>query len=70
MTIVDIHTHVFWYPDHLSDELVDDALAAKRVKAERSGGKSARARLKFYTSTMVIIRTSRTALRTIKAARI
>lgn len=38
MTLVDIHTHVFWYPDHLSDELVDDALAAKRVKAERSGG--------------------------------
>jgi hypothetical protein len=40
VTIVDIHTHVFWYPDHLSDELVDDALAAKRVKAERSGGKA------------------------------
>lgn len=40
MTIVDIHTHVFWYPDHLSDEVVDDALAAKRVKAARSGGKA------------------------------
>lgn len=40
MTIVDIHTHVFWYPDHLSDDLVDDALAAKRIKAERSGGKA------------------------------
>jgi uncharacterized protein len=38
MTIVDIHTHVFWYPDHLSDQLVDDALAAKKVKAARSGG--------------------------------
>lgn len=36
--IVDIHTHVFWYPDHLSDQLVDDALAAKRIKAARSGG--------------------------------
>jgi predicted TIM-barrel fold metal-dependent hydrolase len=40
MTLVDIHSHVFWYPDHLSDDLVDDALAAKRVKAERSGGKA------------------------------
>jgi uncharacterized protein len=35
--IVDIHTHVFWYPDHLSDQLVEDALAAKRVKAARGG---------------------------------
>ncbi len=40
MTLVDIHSHVFWYPDHLSDDLVDDALAAKRVKAERSGGRA------------------------------
>lgn len=40
MTIVDFHSHVFWYPDHLSDELVEDALAAKRVKLERSGGKA------------------------------
>lgn len=40
MTIIDFHSHVFWYPDHLSDELVDDALAAKRVKLERSGGKA------------------------------
>lgn len=40
MTIVDFHSHVFWYPEHLSDELVEDALAAKRVKLERSGGKA------------------------------
>ena len=35
--IVDMHTHVFWYPDHLSDQLVEDALAAKRVKAAHGG---------------------------------
>jgi uncharacterized protein len=38
--IVDVHTHLFWYPDHLSDELVDEALAAKRVKLETSGGRA------------------------------
>lgn len=40
MTVVDMHTHIFWYPDHLSDALVDDSLASKRVKAERSGGRA------------------------------
>ena len=30
--IVDIHSHIFWYPDHLSLELVSEALAAKKVK--------------------------------------
>lgn len=38
--IVDAHTHLFWYPDHLSDELVDEALAAKKVKLETSGGRA------------------------------
>jgi hypothetical protein len=38
--IVDVHTHLFWYPDHLSDELVDEALAAKKVKLETSGGRA------------------------------
>ena len=36
--IVDIHSHIFWYPDHLSLELVSEALAAKKVKIEISGG--------------------------------
>ena len=33
--IVDIHSHIFWYPDHLSLELVTEALAAKKVKIEK-----------------------------------
>lgn len=36
--IVDVHSHLFWYPDHLSEELVTEALAAKRAKIETSGG--------------------------------
>lgn len=30
--LVDIHTNLFWYPDHLSDEFVDASWAAKRAK--------------------------------------
>ena len=37
--IVDIHSHIFWYPDHLSLELVSEALAAKKVKIERESGR-------------------------------
>lgn len=40
MTIVDVHTHLMWYPDHISDEYADEALAAKLVKLEQSGGKA------------------------------
>lgn len=36
--IVDIHSHIYWYPDHLSLELVTEALEAKKVKIETSGG--------------------------------
>lgn len=30
--LVDIHTNLFWYPDHLTDEFVDFSWAAKRAK--------------------------------------
>jgi predicted TIM-barrel fold metal-dependent hydrolase len=30
--LVDIHTNLFWYPDHLSDAFVDASWAAKRAK--------------------------------------
>src|SRR3954469_20651453 len=30
--LVDIHTNLCWYPDHLSDEFVEYALAAKKAK--------------------------------------
>ncbi len=34
--IIDFHTHLWWYPDHLSDEFVDEGMAAKRVKMAHS----------------------------------
>jgi len=36
--IIDCHTHLFWYPDHLSDQYAGEALASKLVKLKRSGG--------------------------------
>lgn len=36
--IVDCHTHVMWYPDHVSDQYASEALASKLVKLKRSGG--------------------------------
>ena len=30
--LVDIHTNLMWYPDHMSDEFVEFAYAAKRAK--------------------------------------
>jgi hypothetical protein len=36
--IIDCHTHLFWYPDHLSEQYAGEALASKLVKLKRSGG--------------------------------
>jgi predicted TIM-barrel fold metal-dependent hydrolase len=36
--IVDIHSHLMWYPDHVSEAFAQEALAAKLIKLERSGG--------------------------------
>lgn len=36
--ILDVHSHLFWYPDHLSAELVSEALDAKKAKIATSGG--------------------------------
>ena len=37
--IIDCHTHIMWYPDHLSEEYAGEALASKKlVKLKRSGG--------------------------------
>src|SRR5437867_12873966 len=30
--LVDIHTNLFWYPDHLSEEFVEASWAAKKAK--------------------------------------
>ena len=35
--LVDIHTNLFWYPDHLSDAFVDASWAAKRAKMRLTG---------------------------------
>src|SRR5450432_1202934 len=35
---IDCHTHLMWYPDHLSEQYADEALASKLVKLKRSGG--------------------------------
>lgn len=34
--LVDLHTNLMWYPDHLSDEFVEFAWAAKRAKMKLS----------------------------------
>ena len=45
---VDIHTHLMWYPDHISEQTAREALAAKRVKLERSGGLAYAAHLDLH----------------------
>jgi uncharacterized protein len=34
--LIDFHTHLWWWPTHLSDEFVDEGMAAKRVKMANS----------------------------------
>ena len=43
--IVDCHTHLMWYPDHLSERYAGEALASKLVKLKRSGGEVYSAKL-------------------------
>ncbi|MBL8214846.1 MAG: amidohydrolase family protein [Bryobacterales bacterium] len=43
--IIDCHTHVMWYPDHLSEQYAGEALASKLVKLKRSGGLAYSAKL-------------------------
>ncbi len=38
--IVDVHTHLWWYPDHIGEQWASEALASKLVKLERSGGQA------------------------------
>ena len=35
--LVDIHTNLFWYPDHLSEQFVEESWAAKRAKMRLTG---------------------------------
>jgi predicted TIM-barrel fold metal-dependent hydrolase len=36
--IVDVHSHLMWYPDHISERFASEALASKLVKLRMSGG--------------------------------
>jgi predicted TIM-barrel fold metal-dependent hydrolase len=36
--IVDVHSHLMWYPDHVSERFATEALASKLVKLKMSGG--------------------------------
>ncbi len=47
--IVDCHTHVMWYPDHLSERFAQEALASKLVKMQRSGGEVHAAHLDLHS---------------------
>lgn len=47
--IVDVHTHLMWYPDHQSEEFARQALASKLVKLEQSGGGAYQARLDLHS---------------------
>jgi hypothetical protein len=38
--IVDIHSHLMWYPDHISEQWASEALASKLVKLKMSGGEA------------------------------
>lgn len=49
LVIVDIHTHIGWYPDHLSEAYAKEALASKLVKLEQSGGEVYAERLDLHS---------------------
>ena len=46
--IVDVHSHVMWYPDHVAEDFAAEALASKLVKLEQSGGKAHAASLDLH----------------------
>lgn len=47
--IVDCHTHVMWYPDHIGEQYAREALASKLVKLELSGGEAYSASLDLHS---------------------
>ncbi|WP_432970481.1 amidohydrolase family protein [Dactylosporangium sp. CA-233914] len=48
MTIVDVHTHLMWFPDHIEESTAREALSAKLVKFERSSGLAHAAHLDLH----------------------
>ena len=47
--IVDVHTHIMWYPEHVSERFASEALASKLVKLRMSGGKVNQAALDLHS---------------------
>ncbi len=47
--IVDCHTHLMWYPDHVGEQYAREALASKLVKLKYSGGEAYTARLDLHS---------------------
>ncbi|MCC6791377.1 MAG: amidohydrolase [Thermomicrobiales bacterium] len=46
--IVDCHTHLMWYPDHVGQQYAEEALASKLVKLKYSGGQAYSANLDLH----------------------
>jgi uncharacterized protein len=47
--IVDVHTHLLWYPDHISERTAQEALNSKLVKLQMSGGEVHAAHLDLHS---------------------
>ena len=47
--IVDVHSHLMWYPDHLPEPFAQEALDSKLVKLRMSGGQAHAARLDLHS---------------------
>jgi predicted TIM-barrel fold metal-dependent hydrolase len=47
--IVDVHTHLMWYPDHIAERFAQEALASKLVKLRTSGGAAYAANLDLHS---------------------
>ncbi len=47
--IVDVHSHLIWYPDHVSEEWAQEALNSKLVKLKFSGGLAHAASLDLHS---------------------
>ncbi|MBX3071673.1 MAG: amidohydrolase [Thermomicrobiales bacterium] len=47
--IVDCHTHLMWYPDHVAQEYAEEALASKLIKLKMSGGQAYTGRLDLHS---------------------
>src|SRR4029079_18958508 len=47
--IVDVHSHIMWYPEHVSETWAQEALASKLVKMKYSGGLTHAASLDLHS---------------------